>query len=99
MAKKVNSRAPAKETKGKAAKPPKEKKISALDAAAQVLAKADEPMNCAQLIVAMSKAGLWSAPNGATPHATLYSTITREITTKEKDARFKKAERGMFAAK
>ncbi len=73
--------------------------MSALDAAAQVLAKASEPMNCVRLIEAMSKAGLWSSPNGATPHATLYSAIARDIKLKGKDARFKKAERGPFAAK
>jgi HB1, ASXL, restriction endonuclease HTH domain len=99
MAKKTNPKAPKKDKKAKAAKPPKEKKVSALDAAAQVLAKAGEPMNCVQLIEAMSKAGFWSSPNGATPHATLYSAITREINVKGKDARFKKTERGQFAAK
>jgi HB1, ASXL, restriction endonuclease HTH domain len=100
MAKKAtNPKTPAKDKKAKAAKLPKEKKVSALDAAAQVLAKAGEPMNCVQLIEAMSKAGLWSSPNGATPQATLYSAITREINTKGKDARFKKTERGHFAAK
>ena len=83
----------------KAAKPAKEKKVSALDAAAQVLAKSGEPMNCIQMIEAMSKAGLWTSPNGATPQATLYSAITREINVKGKDARFKKTERGHFAAK
>jgi hypothetical protein len=33
-----------------------------------------------------------------TPHATLYSAILREIGTKRKEARFKKTERGKFAA-
>ena len=33
-----------------------------------------------------------------TPHATLYSAMLREISTKGKDARFKKTERGKFAA-
>jgi hypothetical protein len=98
MAKKMNPKAP-KDKSAKAAKPAKEKKVSAFNAAAQVLAKANEPMNCIQLIEAMSKAGLWSSPNGATPQATLYSAITREINTKGKEARFKKVERGHFAAK
>ena len=42
---------------------------------------------------------LWFSPKGVTPHATLYSAILREINTKGKDARFKKTERGKFAAK
>ena len=90
---------PKAEPKPKAAKPPKEKKVSAIDAAAQVLASASEPMNCVQMIEAMTKKGLWSSPNGKTPHATLYSAILREINTKGKDARFKKTERGHFERK
>ena len=39
-----------------------------------------------------------SATNGATPYATLYAAIIREIATKGDEARFTKAERGMFAA-
>ena len=38
----------------------------------------------------------WKSPK--TPHATLYSAILREINTKGNDARFKKTERGKFAA-
>jgi len=87
---------PKAETKPKAAKPPKEKKVSAIDAAAQVLASASEPMNCVQMIEAMTKKSLWSSPKGKTPHATLYSAILREINVKGKDARFKKTERGHF---
>jgi hypothetical protein len=34
---------------------------------------------------------------GKTPAATLYSAILREISTKGKDARFTKIERGKFA--
>lgn len=99
MAKKTKPAKTTTKATTKAAKPAKEKKVSALDAAAQVLAKAGKPMNCVEMIEAMSKAGLWSSPNGATPQATLYSAITREISTKGKDARFKKVEKGQFAAK
>jgi hypothetical protein len=91
-----------KATKGKA-KPAKAKpndgKLSALDAAAKVLASAGEPMTTKELIEAMAAKGLWSSPNGATPDRTLYSAITREINTKGSDARFVKTERGKFAAK
>jgi hypothetical protein len=86
--------------KGNKAKKPKPNgKMSALDAAAQVLADAGEPMNCRALIEAMAAKGLWTSPGGATPHATLYSAELREINTKCKDARFVKTERGKFAVK
>jgi len=79
------------------AKEPKPKKLSALNAAAQVLATAKEPLNCQQLIEAMTTQGLWTSPGGKTPHATLYSAMLREINVKGKDARFTKTERGRFA--
>ena len=79
-------------------KEPKPKKMSALDAAAQVLAFSKEPLNCPQLIEAMTTQGLWTSPGGKTPHATLFSAIMREINTKGKEARFTKTERGHFAA-
>jgi len=40
--------------------------------------------------------GYSSSPNGQTPAATLYSAILREINTKGKESRFKKANRGLF---
>jgi hypothetical protein len=73
--------------------------MSALDAAGKVLEEAGEPMTTGAMIEAMSKAGYWSSPNGATPAATLYSAITREINVKGKDSRFTKTERGKFARK
>jgi hypothetical protein len=75
----------------------KVKKRSALDAAAQVLAEAEQAMTCQELIVAMATRGLWSSPNGRTPASTLDAAIARAITTKGKDARFVKTERGKFA--
>lgn len=90
---------PAKEPKAKKApKPPKVKKVSALDAAAQVLARAKEPMRSQQLIDEMAAKGLWTSPGGQTPAATLYAAIIREISAKGKESRFKKTERGLFAA-
>jgi hypothetical protein len=73
-------------------------KLSALDAAAKVLAEANEPLNAKQMIEAMATKGLWTSPGGATPWATLYSAILREIQVKGKEARFKKTDRGHFAA-
>ena len=75
------------------------KKLSALDAAAQVLAASKEPMNAKQMIEAMTTQGLWKSPGGKTPHATLYSAILREIATKAAEARFQKTSKGHFAAK
>jgi hypothetical protein len=90
--------AEAKPTKSKAAKPAKEKKVSCIDAAAQILASCKTPMNTKEMIEAIGAQGLWSSPGGKTPHATLYSAILREIQVKGKDARFTKTERGRFAA-
>ena len=87
---------PAKKAKAPEAK---EKKLSAIDAAAQVLAASKEPMNAKEMIEAMAAKGLWTSPGGKTPHATLYSAIIREVATKGKESRFVKTERGKFAAK
>lgn len=84
--------------KAKAAKAPKAKRLSALDAAARVLAESTEPMNAKAMIAAMEAKGLWKSPTGKTPDATLYAAITREIGAKGKDARFVKKDRGLFAA-
>ena len=76
----------------------KDKKLSALDAAAKVLTDTKQAMNAKELVEAMAAKKLWTSPGGKTPHATLYSAILREINTKGNDARFKKTERGKFAA-
>ena len=73
------------------------KKLSALDAAAKVLAESKEPLNTRQMVEAMAANGLWTSPGGKTPWATLYSALLREINAKGKDARFKKVDRGHFA--
>lgn len=87
-------------TKSKAERAPtgdaKPKHTSALDAAAEVLRNAGEALNCPALITKMAEGGLWTSPNGKTPHATLHAAINREIKTKGKEARFRKAERGKF---
>ena len=80
--------------KAKVAKP---KRVSALDAAAQVLQAEGKPMPSKALIEAMAAQGLWTSPGGKTPHATLYAAMLREITAKGSQARFKKVERGQFA--
>ena len=74
------------------------KKLSQIDAALKVLAEQGTAMTCKQLVEAMSAKGYWTSPGGATPHATLYSAILREIQKKGPDARFAKAEKGFTLA-
>jgi uncharacterized lipoprotein NlpE involved in copper resistance len=98
---KTTKKAPAAKAKRpakKAAKPAAQangKKLRQIDAAMRVLAKAGEPMTCKAMVEAMAKQGLWTSPGGATPEATLYSSILRDL-RKGKDARFKKKDRGHF---
>lgn len=97
----IGQRLEGKAPKAKKAKEPKEKKpkrVSALDAAAQVLAAAAEPMRAKAIVEAMEAKGLWKSPGGKTPDATLYAAMTREISSKGDKARFKKTDRGLFAA-
>jgi hypothetical protein len=81
----------------KAADDSKEKKLSALDAAAKVLGETGQAMSCPELISAMAAKGYWTSPGGKTPQATLYAAIAREIATKDALSRFRKADRGKFA--
>ncbi len=74
------------------------RRTSALDAAAQVLADAKEPMRAKDIVARMAERGLWTSPGGKTPEATLYAGILREIAAKGAAARFRKADRGLFAA-
>jgi hypothetical protein len=78
--------------KAKAAKP-----MSGLDAAAKVLTDSKEPMNAKQIVDAALAKGLWKS-GGATPHATIYAAMIREIAAKGGEARFKKVARGQFTA-
>jgi hypothetical protein len=92
-----NHRAPRNGKKGR--KPDgkdKPKRTSALDAAAEVLKKASNPMRAQEMIAAMGEQGLWTSPNGRTPHATLHAAIIREIRAKGGEARFRKTQRGQF---
>ncbi|MCW5775751.1 MAG: winged helix-turn-helix domain-containing protein [Phycisphaeraceae bacterium] len=89
--------------KPSAARPSKEpkataKRVSAIDAAARVLADAGRPMKTAEMVAEMEAKGLWKSPGGKTPEATLYSAIIREIAKLGAEARFRKHDRGLFAA-
>jgi HB1, ASXL, restriction endonuclease HTH domain len=75
----------------------KREKLSALSAAAQVLAARGEAMSAPELIAAMAEQKLWTSPNGKTPANTLYAAILREIAIKGRQARFRKMGRGKFA--
>lgn len=72
-------------------------KLSALDAAAKVLAEAGQPLTAKAMIDAMATKGYWTSPGGQTPHATLYAAILREINVKGTASRFMKTARGHFA--
>ena len=72
-------------------------KLSALTAAAKVLAETGQAMTCQELIAAMAARGYWTSPGGKTPASTLYAALTREIQTKKDQARFRKSGPGTFA--
>ena len=73
------------------------KKLSALDAAARVLAETKQALSCPELIATMAAKGYWTSPAGKTPSATLASAIQREIKVKGDKGRFKKTAPGRFS--
>lgn len=87
-----------KETAGEDGKPGRG--MSMLDAAEAIFkTNGNKPLNCKDLIAAMVDAKLWVSTAGKTPHATLYSSFLGEIKRRGKDARFVKAERGLWHLK
>ncbi len=87
-------------TKTTRAPKPKAKRanmMSALDAAAKVLAETKTAMTAKEMIEAMAAKNYWRSPGGATPWSTLYAALERERKAKGKDARFKKTGPGQFA--
>jgi hypothetical protein len=82
--------------RARAKKEPKEKRMSGLDTAAKVLQESGQPMTAKEMVAAAEAKGYWKSPGGKTPHATVYSAITREIKAKGKESRFSKADRGKF---
>jgi len=79
----------------KVAKADKPKRPSGLNAAAQVLAEAKEPLTSGEMVKRMLAKGLWKT-SGKTPAATIYAAIIREIAKKGDASRFRKTERGKF---
>jgi len=96
MAKSASRNVAAKKTAKKTAAEVEPKRMSALDAAAQILAKSKNAMSCKRIVELATDMGLWTT-TGKTPHATLYSAIIREIAKKGNQARFRKIDRGRFA--
>jgi len=73
-------------------------RMSILDAAAQVLSEAKEPLNCKLMIKSMTDKAYWQpSQSGKTPASTLHAAISKEIKTKGDDSRFEKVGRGQFA--
>ena len=95
-AEKPDAKKPEAKKEPKAPKAPKEKRMSGLDAVAQVLKEAGEPLDAKTMTERAIAKGLWKT-GGKTPAATVYAAIIREIAAKGGEARFKKTERGKFA--
>ena len=74
-----------------ASTPRPERKLSLLNAAAQVLAACRVPMNCQEIIAKAVEMGLWTPTGAKTPEQTLYSGIFREIKSGA-TPRFRKSE-------
>ena len=71
--------------------------MSGLEAAFQVLAKAEKAMRVGEMADAAIEQGLW-APEGQTPKMTLSAAIQREL-KKGAESRFIKTEAGLFTAR
>lgn len=89
--------------RGKAPTASRDRRPSALDAAARVLAglskpEAREGISAPNLIERMAKAKFWTSPGGKTPAATLYAAMIREINLKGKASRFVRVSPGRFIA-
>ena len=94
----ARKQAPAKRIRVTGEEAPKPKRVSLLDAAATVLKGAKGPMQAKAIVDEVVARGLWKPGAGKTPNATLYAAMTREIADKGADSRFRKVERGLFAA-
>jgi hypothetical protein len=94
-AKAKTKKTPAKKAAAKKPATEPAKKLSQINAAIRVLAEAKEPINCKAMVEAMQAKGYWTSPGGKTPEATLCASILRHL-GKGKEARFAKADRGLF---
>ena len=76
--------------------PKKEKKLSLMDAAVEVLKQSGEPMNTREMVKAATDSGLWIPTDCKTPEQTLYGSIFREMKIKENPRIVKSSVRGKF---
>lgn len=76
--------------------PGKEKKLSLMDAAVEVLKQSGEPMNTREMVKAATDSGLWIPTDCKTPEQTLYGSIFREMKIKENPRIVKSAVKGKF---
>ena len=76
--------------------PGKEKKLSLLDAAVEVLKQSGEPMNTRERVKAAIDSGLWIPTDCKTPEQTLYGSIFREMKIKENPRIVKSSVKGKF---
>lgn len=71
-------------------------KLSALDAAAKVLAEECRAMGARDVVAAMPATGYWTSPGGKTSITTLYSANAKGDADQGDAVRFTKAEPGKF---
>jgi hypothetical protein len=95
--------APARKPATGATRPRAKARMSALDAAAQVLVglpskAAAEGLSAGELIERMARERLWVSPGGKTPAATLYAAMVREISKRKDESRFRRPAPGRFAS-
>ena len=76
--------------------PGKEKKLSLMDAAVEVLKQSGEPMNTREMVKAATDSGLWIPTDCKTPEQTLYGSIFREMKIKENPRIVKSSVKGKF---
>lgn len=76
--------------------PRKEKKLSLMDAAVEVLKQSGEPMNTREMVKAATDSGLWIPTDCKTPEQTLYGSIFREMKIKENPRIVKSVLKGKF---
>ena len=93
--KKTHKKGSASKAEAKPKTPPKEKKISGLDAAVKVLTERGEPLNTKEMVERMLAKGLGYS-DGKTPAATIYAAMIREIAAKGDRSRFRKVGRRKF---
>ena len=88
-----DAKSPAKRDTGK----PDAKPMSLLNAAAHLLSLGTrDPMRCKDIVDLAVARGLWTPGSGKTPASTLHAAMSREITTRGDDSRFRKTEPGKF---